>query len=225
MEKFVFVHIHKTGGMSLYSALEDFFGPESCIRFANGGLADSAAFESLNTEALKNIRLISGHFFYPTFLRKITPDWTPIVIVRNPLERIFSAYNYMSQPFHALAEAVGGMSFEEYYEHISSGARGENNIQCQYICGEPSFELALSKMKDCGFVFSSLDNMQSLFHEMSSRIGVDLPCREINASTKRQAIDTISPALKHKILLENQEDYKLFFLLNALSSFRVNRFF
>lgn len=224
MEKFVFVHIHKTGGMSLFSALEDFFGREACVRFANGGEQDSAAFESLDADALKNTRLISGHLFYSTFRRKITSDWTPIVIVRNPLERIFSAYNYMSQSFHALAETVGGMSFDEYYEYITAGARTENNIQCKYICGEPSFELALSKMKECGFVFSSLDNIQSLFLEISSRVGVDLPCREINASTKRLAIDSVSSALKHKILFENLEDYKLYFFLNALSSCRVNKF-
>lgn len=224
MEKFVFIHIHKTGGMSLYSAMEQHLGQEACIRYPNGDDADFAAFESLDEDALRNIRLLSGHLFYPAFCRKVTSAWTPIVIVREPLERFFSAFNYMSQSFHALADKVGDMCFSDYYDYVSTGSRSERNIQCKYICGEPSFELALSRMKQCGFVFSSLGNIQSLFQEISGRLGVDLICREINASIKRDSLDSVSAELKHKILMENLEDYKLYYFLNALSSRRINNF-
>lgn len=221
MEKFVFVHIHKTGGMSLFSALSETLGKDACLRFANGGTRDTLEFESLSQERISNLRLISGHFFYPSLLRKITPEWTPIVIVRDPLARLISAYNYMSQSFHELSNELAHMSFEEYYNFIMQKGDSEQNIQCKYICGHPSFERTYDTLKKNKFIFSSLDNLPVLFNTVSERIGYKIACREINISKKRTESSNgniVSPELYKRILNENMDDYKLYWLINRLSS-------
>jgi hypothetical protein len=222
MEKFVFVHVHKTGGMSLFSALSDVFGKDSCLRFANGGIRDAAEFEKLSAKNISRLRLISGHFFYPTFRRKVTIGWTPIIVVRDPLARLVSAYNYMSQSFHELSSVLSKVSFEEYYDLITHRVDSERNIQCQYVCGSPDFESAYEFLRVNKFIFSSLDNLSTIFDEISERTGHDISCREINTSTKRTEFTNISPELRQRIIIENMDDYKLYWLIDRLSSSKVN---
>jgi hypothetical protein len=118
-QRFFFVHIQKTGGISLYVRLKRQFGAEAVYPWArsDGDPADVApqlfAHVLLErwSERRDQIRVVTGHFPLCT-IDLLNADFAVFTVLRDPVERTLS---YLRHHRNTTA-ADGHLSLEEIYE-------------------------------------------------------------------------------------------------------------
>ena len=98
----LFIHLPKTGGTALRSALQDAFEPSrSAFVYGTGDLDESisrSAFEHLSAAELDELRLVMGHFRYGIHERFERP-YRYATLVRQPVDRVVSLYyHYVNLP-------------------------------------------------------------------------------------------------------------------------------
>jgi len=206
----LFVHIPKTGGMSLYNSMARWFGAEASLRYPRSTDEFKQKFLQLSDEELHRIRLICGHFDLPFWLQRKLGDRFVISLVREPVERVLSTYRYAKSwtqhPRHGL---VGEMSVAEYVDsQVSDPTR--HNGQCRRLCGAGDFHAAREMALRHIDVLGALELIGMLSRAIGDRLGVPLDIRSDNLSPdprpKREDLDA---SLLAKLQSCNTEDYKL----------------
>ena len=204
------VHIPKTAGISLYTAMANRFGPEHSLRYPRSTEEFKQQFLRLSDEDLHRYRLISGHFFLPFWLRRDLGGRVVVALVREPVERFLSTYRYTrswtGHPRHAL---VRNMSVAEFVDHcVAETAR--HNGQCQFLCGSGNFLAAREMAQKQIDLLGSVEQIALLTNALSERLGVPLDLGMENRSVvehpKRSDLDA---ALISKLESCNAEDCKL----------------
>ncbi len=123
-----FIHIFKCSGSSLFQEARKQLGPDAVIR-ANSWFPDFS--ELINQAASREgTRLIGGHFGMSSFLsaapRNSAERFRFFSIVREPLSRAVSAYNYWGAPEATARSAraadwhnhLNSLSVHNFYEFI-----------------------------------------------------------------------------------------------------------
>jgi len=133
----IFLHVPKTAGVSVTQALR------RCVPEAHtlAGPEDHSAvrlFSELPPDRQRSMRLIYGHMPYGLH-QNLPGDWRYLIILRNPLARIMSAYryyrNYRNSYLHDFI-ADQNISFRQY---VMSGIdRSIDNLQARYLAGDPT---------------------------------------------------------------------------------------
>ena len=135
----LFEHIPKCGGTSVLNYLMAQYDTASICYIRGHQLqADLEYFLQLPAAKREQARLIVGHGAHH-FIPHISPDWLNLTVLRNPVDRIISHYNYVLQsPEHYLHEPVTSqqMSLEDY---ATSGISNElrNNYICRFLGVSP----------------------------------------------------------------------------------------
>lgn len=133
----IFLHVPKTAGVSVTQALR------RCVPEAHtlAGPEDHSAprlFSELPPDRQRGMRLIYGHMPYGLH-KKLPGDWRYLIILRNPLARIMSAYryyrNYQKSYLHDFI-ADRNISFKQYV--LSGVDRTIDNLQARYLAGDPT---------------------------------------------------------------------------------------
>src|SRR5262245_20446492 len=86
MDRFGFVHIHKTGGASVRTMCEANFAENEIYEYGR-------EFQVLNDRIPHGKRFFRGHISRPA-LRELIPDIRLFTFVRDPIRRFVSAYYY-----------------------------------------------------------------------------------------------------------------------------------
>lgn len=152
-----FIHIGKTGGLTLLPILDAMFEPAYICNYHN-----ITYIKDLSPENLARYRLIRAHGTYNDFraLRQKTPIF--MTFLRNPLQHAMSVYLYIKRtPEHPLHETLKHLTFTEYVLSDRSLTTEINNLQTRVLTStmnpvaEPDLELAKSRLRD-EFVFIGL---------------------------------------------------------------------
>ena len=91
--KYFFCHIPKTGGITLHNVLQQRFGAEETLRISAEQRFSWRANKLIDEINNENYTYISSHLPIDT-TRYITAPTSTIVMLRHPLSRVISAYNY-----------------------------------------------------------------------------------------------------------------------------------
>jgi hypothetical protein len=113
----VFMHIPKTAGTSLVSSLMWNYPVHSSLRLNLLGMPLSD-LDSIPLERRSRLRLLYGHLPYGVH-KHIPRPCSYVTIVREPVDRVISAYKYVLKTAHHRDHDVvvnGGISLEEYVE-------------------------------------------------------------------------------------------------------------
>jgi hypothetical protein len=204
------VHIPKTAGISLYTAMAERFGPAHSLRYPRSTEQFKQQFLRLSDEELHRYRLISGHFFLPFWLRRDLGRRVVVTLVREPVERALSTYRYIrswtGHPRHAVVGNMGVADFVDYY--VAETAR--YNAQCQFLCGSEDFLAAKEMAQKQIDLLGSVEQIALLTNALSERLGVPLDLGTENRSVveypKRSDLDA---TLIAKLQSCNVEDCKL----------------
>jgi len=211
----LFVHIPKTAGISLYTAMARQFGPEHSLRYPRSTEAFKQQFLRLSDEELHRYRLISGHFDLPFWLQRDLGRRVIVALVREPIERALSTYRYTmsftGHPRHAMVRNMGIAGFVDHY--VAETAR--HNRQCRSLCGSGDFLAAREMARKQIDLLGSVEAIAMLTKDLGERLGVPLDLGVENRSTlehpKRSDLD---PGLLARLESCNVEDRKLWAYVN-----------
>jgi len=209
-KKILFVHIPKSGGMSLYNALADAVGVKNSIRFYSASDEQQKKYLAMDDKALRKYSLISGHFSYPFFLKKAISDYKAITIIRDPVDRELSAYFYMKtyqeHPMYANLKNI------DFYEFLNRRLkRKQGNRHCLQISGERSFEVAKKTIDDNYFLVSTVEYMNEFCEILQRNLGLGkINIKRDNETLFRMSRKELHPELIEKVIQLNHEDIKLY---------------
>jgi hypothetical protein len=148
---FAFVHIERTGGMTLNHILRRiFFLQKVEVRPFSKTSSKIFCAKDLKRILLVNpfIRCISGHTIRAlSDLRKIVPNIKFITIVRKPIERYISHYLYLKYWLKNF------YSFEEFIRN-----QAYSNLQTKIIAGEDSYYRAKTVLSDYFWLVGTTEN-------------------------------------------------------------------
>ena len=196
--------------MSLYNSMAERFGGAHSRRFQRSSDEFRQQFLRLTGDEITRLRLLSGHFELPFWLQRPLSDRLVVSLVREPVERVLSAYRYAkSWPEHRRHEDVGRMTIDEYVAtHVADGAR--HNWQCRKLCGAPDFAAATAMVERQVDLLGAVELIGLFTDALADALDVPLDIRTDNASshaTPRR--DDLDAALVAKLQACNVEDYKL----------------
>jgi hypothetical protein len=190
--RILFVHIPKTGGLSLYKALVRWAGPRRSYRYARGGAAQIEEFRNRPQAELDQLRLLSGHLPWPVFRERCDDGWLPITVVRDPVERQLSAYSYiLGWEKHPLHETVKDWSLREFVEW-QVRERGTNS-ECWLVSGYRTASEARRALEARGFLAVAIDDLPRLAAVLSKRLDTPLELTRENTTQKRLRRGDVDP--------------------------------
>ena len=134
-----FVHIGKTGGLTMQSILAGHFGARHCAVFPWDPLPNPHALVPFGNDDLLRLRklyprieCVSGHHIMPySDLDAATVETRYFTMLRDPVKRMASAYQHMKLAIPTY------MSFEAYCE-----IQTHRDQQCRILSGRPSADAA-----------------------------------------------------------------------------------
>jgi hypothetical protein len=206
----LFVHIQKTGGMSLYNSMAQWFGGAHSLRYQRSSEEFRQQFLRLTDVEIARLRLLSGHFELPFWLQRNLGDRFVISLVREPVERVLSAYRYAkSWKGHRMHDVVRQMSMAEYVDAFVEDVP-RHNWQCRQLCGTDDFSAARAMARKQIDLLGAVELIGIMTRALADALGVPLEIRTDNASPdQRPRREDLDATLLSKLQACNVEDYKL----------------
>jgi hypothetical protein len=170
----LFMHIPKTGGASLIKIMESQYG-----RFGNdeGGFLNTSGIQTLESPTME-YKAVAGHF--PYGFHRLFDNYQYITLLRHPVERMVSSYNYNTQLVSH--DRFKGLTLHEYVRLPHADFR---NVMVRRLCGWPlhlqackpigekHLRLALANLED--FVVGFTEDYQESIKRIAIRLGWTLP--------------------------------------------------
>jgi hypothetical protein len=222
VRKIAFLHIPKSGGVSVEQVLKKHFPSKDVApyyfphEYAKLGEATD----------LSPYKLIIGHFDYDLVAR-LDGSFVKSVLFREPLQLVVSLYNHAAtRPAHRLHAAIasGELSFEKFSRNVG----GSINILSKYLLGRPAyFELAANGSSDgaiargvqaakanlaafdCIGMLDEIDRFGRMLSAQAELGALEIP--KLNSSQpKRVAIDGLTQAERRGLEAANWLDLAIY---------------
>lgn len=200
--KCLFIHIPKTGGTSIETAL-DIFGnwkiEDKDILF---GLIQTPELKALNlgSHFLQHITLNQAQIINPT-----PSDYTSFSFVRNPWDKMVSIY---SNPDNNLVETalkqgikLKNLSFDDFI--IQTGNIKHIHLEPQHIF------ICENERVNVSFL-GRFESLQEDFNHLCKILGSDIKLPHKNQSTHRQYRDYYSEKSKEIVMQRYHKDIEIF---------------
>lgn len=206
LPKLFFFHIPKCAGTSLWNALGDIYGPRRV--FAVSEERSQRRFHAMTSARASRYHVFGGHGWLPDYREKLSgiDSYQRLTVVRDPVARVLSAYNYIAQsPSHPQFEQVGGMTLAEF-------ARIEmSNMQTRLLCGREDWQAALAILTSWFDDAVITPDTDRLIASLYSRCGLAPPVIErANVTPSRIRIGDVDPATLALIRDINALDCRLY---------------
>lgn len=215
--KYLFLHIPKTAGSSLYALFANILGPENVKQVPN---TNNLGLRQI--DMLKKYMLVGGHFTYSH--KKCFENRYCMVILRNPIDRFLSQYYFhrgyegASDPAVINAKNLDLSSYIEFYRNQKYS--GIFNAQLWHLAGlrsdttVPMKELLnlakdnLSKLDFTGIYEFFSDSIDLLLYDCKWPPVTEIPV--VNVTSKRPKLHEIHPKIVERIAELNQYDLELY---------------
>jgi hypothetical protein len=136
-QKYLFVHLPKTGGTTMRYLLNRIYG-DTCLtlghkqfhpyRYSTEAMLE--AFCGMERRNDPDVQVISGHMFFGLH-EFLEGDWRYVTLLRHPVERVLSGFYYLVQlkrlPVDGLMEYISGKNETLLHQ------MAVNNLQTRYL--------------------------------------------------------------------------------------------
>jgi hypothetical protein len=140
-----FIHLPKTGGMSLHAAIAAALPAEAVLRI--GDAEEHAAFLRMGRAELAEYALVSGHMSFEEAATRLRGDARFVTLLRDPVARLLSAFNYMATwPAHPLHAEMRGRGFGDFLLASGQALSGE---ACRQLTGTATAAEAIPLLDAC----------------------------------------------------------------------------
>lgn len=202
----VFIHLPKTGGFALHAALARALPEDRVLRI--GDAAEQAAFRVMPPEAAARYALISGHVTLGEALERARPDARFVTLLRDPVARLVSAFNYMATwPDHPLHREFRDRGFAEFIEASGNALAAE---ACLQLTGADTAAEAIPLLESCYALVGTTARVNDVSRTLHQWLGLPprIPGRE-NVTQGQGRID-LDSATCERLLAITREDRALF---------------
>jgi hypothetical protein len=222
INKYLFLHIMKTGGKSLMRLFEEQLGPDECLELTNFIWQQDPA----NSQLLSQYRMLSGHFGF----HQLPPDYEDrylITFLRDPVDRFISHYYYYRNDVNTNAHeedllAAKNMDFDAFVDYHATH-------EIWHVFNRQTFQLAgfvetngvvsdrqllqqakrnLERFNFVGIYERFLESVYFLSCECGWPPVDELP--KLNVTTNRVRMDTLDQALLERLRELNALDIQLY---------------
>lgn len=202
----VFVHLPKTGGMSLHTTIAQALGPEMVLRV--GDAAGHAAFLEMGPDELAGYAFISGHFTLTEALERTRTGARFVTLLRDPVARLLSAFNYMATwSQHPLHEQFRDRGFAEFVADAGEHLSGE---ACRQLTGASTAVEAIPLLESCYAVVATTPRVADMSQIVTGWFGLHPPSEARENVTPGQGRVTLDSATCETLLEVTREDRALF---------------
>ena len=157
---------------------------------------------------------ISGHFFYHDIKNKCQPDAMLISILRDPIKRILSNYNYITNwAKHPLHEKTVRQSFSD---HVYANRDFLRGLCCRHLAGVKRADLAIEIIQSRYALVGTTESLPAFITALSRIIGRNVVQERSNVSGGQGPKIDLSSELCQALLEITEEDRKLLAFVNAL---------
>ncbi|MBR8829277.1 MAG: sulfotransferase family 2 domain-containing protein [Gomphosphaeria aponina SAG 52.96 = DSM 107014] len=206
VEKLLFVHIPKTAGLSLHSALVDYFGESNSIRF--GDSSSFQKFHKLSDNELKEFNYITGHLRLNGF-RSRGIDYPAITIVRNPIDRLLSMYKYLNQSDHPDHVNLKFSNIHNFIQYILKN-QGNDNCQCIFIGNDRKHTKSIEVINNDLIYVAPLEYFDDVIKTWGQLLAKQLKINNRNKSNKTSKDTEDRLVIQKELEKYWEEDMKLY---------------
>ncbi|MGP9813745.1 hypothetical protein ACTZWT_19725 [Rhodopseudomonas sp. NSM] len=205
-----FVHIHKTAGSSMLVGLQKALGPGGL--YWRGETEPFDAFEHRTGDELTGFAAIGGHISRTEFREKIGDDGVFAAVLRDPVARAISLFDFMKSPFstsHPIRDEILDLDLEGALRRSQGFVDLVANQQCKLIGSEPTFAAAVAEIASNAWIIGDIAQSEKMFVRMCGKAGVaatQLP--RVNIGRDGYA-DGITEKCRSMLRELNAEDVKL----------------
>ncbi|MBF0551603.1 MAG: sulfotransferase family 2 domain-containing protein, partial [Deltaproteobacteria bacterium] len=217
-KKYVFLHIPKTAGYSLFSLYTQVLGPDNVRNIVDNSIGVH------NVTLLDDFPLIGGHFTY-SLINDFFSDRYKITFLRHPVDRFISQYAYAKHNVSSLPIFRIMLAKEKDLEDYVNYCRSRPNMydllntQTWYLSGnlDPALDktqrLELAKKNLASFDFIGIqeffsDSINLLCYDCNWPPIYDIPLE--NKAVKRKAVTEVDPRFLDQIREMNLLDLELY---------------
>lgn len=201
----VFLHIPKTGGTTLSAIFRRNYKPGELLDHESLAYVP-VNWEGLSEEQKKNIKGISGHYYYGIH-ESFADSATYFTILRDPVERLISMYFYLrTYPGY---ERLRDMSIEDFVRTEDEA----QNQQTLMICGRRlGRDLSAAKAHLAAFAVVGVTEMfDDTLSVLRHRFGwADISYTRQNVSTDRPRAGEIDPSALDVVRRYSELDLELY---------------
>ncbi|WP_203076708.1 sulfotransferase family protein [Falsiroseomonas ponticola] len=202
----VFIHLPKTGGFALHAALARALPADRVLRI--GDEAEHAAFLAMAPEQVAGRALVSGHVTVNEALERARPDARFVTLLRDPVARLLSAFNYMATwPGHPLHAVFRDRGFAEFIRESAHGLAGE---ACRQLTGAASAKEAIPILEGCYALVGTTARVDDVATTLHRWLGVAPGAVERENVTTGQGRITLDSETCEILLEVTREDRALF---------------
>jgi len=202
----VFIHVPKTGGVSLHNAIAAALPPEATLQVADATAL--AAFLRMDRQSLSARRFVSGHIDLRQALLHAEPDARFITVLRDPVALILSAFNYMATwTEHPLHAAFRDRSFGDYVLGAGDYLQG---LVCRQVTGLSTAADAIPVLESCYALAAVTARIGEVPPILSAWLGVTVPALGHENVTPGQGRITLDSRICARLLDVTREDQLLF---------------
>jgi hypothetical protein len=179
------VHIPKTAGTALRTALLEALGPINCYFVATK--AEIVEFER-NVATRSNLRAVGGHLRLSRVIeanKLLGGHWPIVTVLRDPLRRLISEFNYLTSSNHTEHEQFRGLSFDTF---LRVGNRGPVGI-CGWLAESGTHDEALTRLAAAKVAVFSTSRYRRLLAELSTYLGTSLRHARVHVGVASLPID------------------------------------
>jgi len=217
-------HCQRTGGGTLRETLSAVFGKERV--YSRMFLANWKPWHALTDKDLFGYDAYTDLSNYRDLA--LTRPCLPIALLRHPLYRAVSLYDFVRQKqMHSCNQLAMRSNLEDFYRIASRrNPRYFRNVQTRRICGRASADLALNYIHTRYLAVGFTSNLGELVQELSCIF--NWPELEIASKSPDQERygSRITPTFRDMVLSQNEEDVLLFeALVNSVPDTPLNRSF
>lgn len=183
--KLYFIHISKTAGSSLRQAFVDSLDSKRVL-FASVG----DRLKLLESTDLEHIKIVGGHIPYWVFEQSNNVksfNWDKFCVVRSPIERLISLYNYLSISSHPDHHCFRDLSLKEFCSLYTKNKRPDLAM-CYYFNRSCLFQDAKDVILRENIAVYTLDEIAILKRNLALKFGIPLNFKYLNQSKKRVSL-------------------------------------